>query len=391
MARIVCSPVGCDLFQSALCYRPRPSEKGRKHVNLSRRYLSSIQLWVVPYSKVAGPHYALPGVRAWAIAKSADDVHRQGTIMKNADQLSLRQLSCFIAVAEELHFRRAAEKLHMSQPTLTQRIQDMKRDLGVELFRHSGHKIELTDAGRMVLKEAKETLAHAEGVCEAARRAARGEHGRIRVGLTIPVLFFRSIQEAMRAFQEDYPDVSLDLAQISSGPALQALRQRKLDMCLMRRFPVPLPPDCEGIEIERDRLMLVLPAGHPQLHTRRIPLSAVVDEKFISLACKSLREQITKLWEKSGLEPRISQEAQNGPAVMALVAAGLGYAILPSSLQAIRFDHVVWRAIEIEDGVTESSLNLVYHKGTLAERVPSGFIECLRRNSCAANVVRQFG
>jgi len=310
--------------------------------------------------------------------------------MKDASSISLRQMRCFVVVAEELHFRRAAEKLNMRQPPLTQRIQEIERDLGVELLRRGGNKIELTDAGRMVLKASKETLAQAETVREVARRAARGERGRIRVGLTFPALFFRSIQQAMRAFQEDYPDVSLDLAQISSGPALQALRQRKLDMCLMRRFPVPLPPDCEGIEIDRDRLMLVLPTGYSQ-HARKIPLSAVVDEKFISLACKSLHDQTMKLWEKSGLEPRVSQEAQNGPAVMALVAAGLGYGILPSSLQTIRLDHVVWRAIEIDDGVTESSINLVYHKDILAERVPSGFIECLRRYSGAANVVRQFG
>src|SRR6185295_3404996 len=155
--------------------------------------------------------------------------------MPNANQVSLHQLRCFVTVAEELHFRRAAEKLHMSQPPLTQRIRNMERDLGVELFRRSGNKVELTDAGKMVLKASKETLAQAETVHQVAQRAARGECGRIRVGLTFPALFFHSIQQAMRAFQKDYPNVSLDLAQFSSGPALQALRQWKLDMCLMRR------------------------------------------------------------------------------------------------------------------------------------------------------------
>jgi DNA-binding transcriptional LysR family regulator len=92
--------------------------------------------------------------------------------MRKADRISLRQLHCFVTVAEQLHFRRAAERLNMSQPPLTQRIKDMERDLGVELFRRMGNKVELTDAGRMVLKAARETLAHAEG-CARRHNAPR--------------------------------------------------------------------------------------------------------------------------------------------------------------------------------------------------------------------------
>jgi DNA-binding transcriptional LysR family regulator len=312
--------------------------------------------------------------------------------MNSIDRLSLRKLRCFVTVAEELHFHRAAERLHMSQPPLTTRIQDMERDLGVELFRRTGNRIELTDAGRMVLKAAKETLAHAEGVWEAAQRAARGECGHVRVGVIITALFFDAIQQAMCVFQQEHPDMSLELAHIGSGPALEGIRQRKLDVGLIRAFPVPLPCECEQIVLERDRLMLVMPAGHPQAQARRIPLSAMVDEKYLSIACKrgtGVYAQVMHLWERSGLKPRIAQEADNGTAVMALVAGGLGYTILPSSFQVIQFDRVVWRMIETEDRWTESSLNLVYHRDILAERAPSAFIECMRRHSSAANVVRQ--
>jgi DNA-binding transcriptional LysR family regulator len=315
--------------------------------------------------------------------------------MNNIDRLSLRKLRCFVTVAEELHFHRAAERLHMSQPPLTTRIQDMERDLGVELFRRTGSRIELTDAGRMVLKAARETLAHADGVWEAAQRAARGECGHIRVGLIPTALFFDAIQQAMRAFQQQYPDVSLELTHISSGPALEGIRRRKLDVGLIRAFPTPFPSDCEEIVLERDRLMLVLPAGHPQAQARRVQLSAMVDERFLTIASKrgtGVYAQVMHLWERSGLKPRIAQEAPNGPAVLALVAGGLGYTILPSSFQVIGFERIVWRMIETDDRWSESSLNLVYHKDTLAERIIStSFIECLRRHSSAANVVRQFG
>jgi DNA-binding transcriptional LysR family regulator len=282
----------------------------------------------------------------------------------------------------------------MSQPPLTQRIQAMERDLGVTLFRRTGNRVELTDAGRMVLKAAKETLAQADVVWEAAQRAARGECGQLRIGLTTTALFFDSIQQAMRAFQQEYPDIVLELTHIGSGPVLEGLRQRKLDVALIRAFPTPLPPDCEELVLERDRLMLVVPAGHPQAQARKIPLSAMVDEKFVSLACKrrtALYAQVMHLWERSGFKPCIAQEAANGPAVMALVAAGLGYTILPSSFQVIHFDRIVWKPIEPDDRWTETSLNLVYHKDILTERIPSAFCECLRRHSAAANVVRQFG
>src|SRR5215471_12552675 len=101
--------------------------------------------------------------------------------MNNANRISLRQLRCFVTVADELHFRRAADKLHMRQPPLTQRIQDLERDLGVDLFRRVGNKVELTDARKIVLNRARETLAQAEAICEVAQRAARGEYRKIRV------------------------------------------------------------------------------------------------------------------------------------------------------------------------------------------------------------------
>jgi len=239
-------------------------------------------------------------------------------------------------------------------------------------------------------------LAQAEAICEVAQRAAGGEYRKIRVALPIAALYFRSIQHALRAFQQEYPSVSLELTQTAAGPALEGLRQRKFDAGLMRAFPFPVPSNCEEIVIARDRLMLVLPAGHPRSESKSIPLSAVAEEKYVSLPSKrglALYDQITNLWERSGLRtPAVSQEADNGSAVMGLVAAGLGNAILPSSLQVIRFEHIVWKTIETDDRWTESSMNLVYHRDALAERVPAAFIECMRRHSCeVSNIVRQFG
>jgi DNA-binding transcriptional LysR family regulator len=246
----------------------------------------------------------------------------------------------------------------------------------------------------MVLTRARETLAQADSVCEVAQRASRGECGKIRIALTIAALFFRTIQQAMRAFQQDHPGVAMELTQVSSGPALEGLRQRKFDVCLMRALPSPLPPDCEETVIARDRLMLVLPAGHPLSGSRAIPLSAIADEKYVSLAGKrgiALYDQIMNLWDKAALKPTVAQEADSGPALLALVAAGFGNAILPSSLQMMRFQSIVWKTIEIDDRLTDSSLNLVYHKEAITERLSCELIKCLRQSSEVSNVVRHFG
>src|SRR5690242_5136838 len=226
----------------------------------------------------------------------------------------------------------------MSQPPLTQRIKDMERELGIQLFHRRGKNVELTDAGRMVLRSAREVLAQTDGMFEVAQRAARGEYGHIKIGLTMTALFFDSIRHTMRMFQQKHPDVVLELMLITSGTALESLRHRKLDLCLVRTFPGPVPPDCENTIIARDRLMLVLPAGHRLAEQERVPLSAIACENYISLSARrgtAMQYQTRNLWERCGLEPRITQEADNGPAVLALVAAGFGNAVLPSVLQAI--------------------------------------------------------
>ena len=299
---------------------------------------------------------------------------------------SLRQLQCFVTVAEELHFRRAAQRLHMTQPPLTQRIQAMERDLGVELFKRTGHRVELTEAGRLLVKEARATLTQAERLRELAHRAERGEAGRIRLGITISVPFMPSFTRAIRSFQDDYPGVAVDLALVNSGQALEGLRQRKLDIGLIRSFSAPLPPDWQQTIVERDRLMLVLPSGHPLAKSERVPLSAVADENFLLFPREhgtALYGQIMDVWTRAGIIPRVAQEAEKGPAILALVAAGLGNAILPSALSAMKIDSVVWKQIDIEDRWTVSSIVMVHRKEAQDEKVQSHFIDYVHR--CSRN------
>jgi DNA-binding transcriptional LysR family regulator len=287
-------------------------------------------------------------------------------------------------VAEELHFRRAAQRLHMTQPPLSNRIQAIERDLGVELFRRAGNQINLTEAGRLLLKEARATLTQAERLRELAHRAERGEVGRVRLGVTISVLFMPAIIRAIRSFRNDYPGVTVDLTLVNSSQAQEALRQRKLDICLVRPFSAPLPPDWEQATIERDRLMLVIPSGHAQAESERVPLSAVAAEKFLLFPREhetALYSQIMDVWTSAGIIPQVGQEAEKGPAILALVGAGIGNAILPSALCAMNVDSVVWKQIDIEERCTRTSIIIVHPREAREEKVQSHLIDYLHRCS----------
>jgi DNA-binding transcriptional LysR family regulator len=296
-------------------------------------------------------------------------------------QLTLRQLSYFVAVAEECHFRRAAARLHVSQPPLTQRIQALERDLGVQLFTRTGGHVELTEAGRLVLVEAQATLAQADRVREVARQVGQGEAGRLRVCVVISAPFVPGFSEAANAFQRDHPGVVLEMAETTARTAMEALRQRKIDICVVRR----VAPELTGVQqmvIGNDRLMLVLPSAHPKAAADKVALSDVVEERFIQFASEhsiALHRHVTELWTRAGLVPHTTQSAQNGLALLALVSGGFGNAILPSTLRKINMPNVVWKPIDMDEQWTSSPLVMVYRTDVQNEKVQARFIDYVRR------------
>ena len=309
--------------------------------------------------------------------------------MNNANKLSLRQLRCFVTVAEELHFRRAAERLQISQPPLTQRIQEMERDLGVELFLRAGHRVELTEAGRLVLAEARATLAQAERVREVARLAAQGEAGNLRVSVVVSASFIPAFNEATNAFQRDYPKVTLELTETTSRGAMEALQQRKTDICVVRRG-VQLIEGVQQMELARDQLMLVMPSNHPKAAAARVALQDVAGERFIAFASKNsltLSGQVMGLWSRLGLTPRVAQKADNALAILGLVAAGVGNAILPSTVSAIHIPNVVWKPIDMEEQWTASAIVMLYRSDFRNEKLQSRFIEYIERYASGADVI----
>ena len=301
--------------------------------------------------------------------------------------LTLRQLSYFVAVAEERHFRRAAERLHISQPPLTQRIQGLERDLGVQLFTRTGNRIDLTEAGRLFFVEAKATLAQADRLQAMALRMRQGEAGTFRVSLGCSASLIQALREAIEAFRRDHPYIVLDQVQTTCRSALEELKQGKIDACVLRRAESQI----DGIHqmvIARDRLMLVLPSGHPMARAPKVALADVIEERFVQCSGEksvNLHRQLAELWARTGLTPHNIQICESGLTILAMVAGGVGVAILPSTLNQVQVPNVVWKPIDVNDQWTSSSIVMLYRTDAQNEKIQSRFVDYVRRFSGGVN------
>lgn len=280
--------------------------------------------------------------------------------------MELRQFRYFVAVAEELHFSRAAQRLHIGQPPLSLQIQAVERELGVLLFKRDRRNVELTDAGKLFLIEARNALEQVQRAVDAAKRFALGEVGTLRVQFTTSAPLLPNFAKAIRNFHDKYPDVHLELKIHSSILILEALKLGNLDVGFIRPAAgTMLPSGVSFVPLFKDRLMLVLPANH-HLACVEGPLSLtnLANEDFLLRPAQKdggFYEQIFSLCAEAGFTPRVVQEIQDTATAFGLVAAGLGVTIAPKSLQAIHLPDIVWRDIKVESSA-ESSVLLVFRE-----------------------------
>jgi DNA-binding transcriptional LysR family regulator len=301
--------------------------------------------------------------------------------------IDLRQMRHFVTVCEELHFRRAAERLGMTQPPLTQSIQAMERELGVALLQRSRRHVELTKAGELLLVEARASLAQADRMMLVAQRAKRGEMGTLRVGFSISASFVRAFTQSVHVFQRTHPDVALELQRITGPRWIALLERREIDLCVVRpTYPIALPSGLKHLVLQRDRLMLLLHANHRLHAAQSVPLSAVADEPFIlhpPHEATAVYQQVMRLWAAAGIAPRVTQELVDTPTIMGLVAAGIGFSILPSMQSVIRIDDVIWRPIDVEHALTETGVVLVYPADRRDEMPQAAFLDLITQFTAA--------
>jgi DNA-binding transcriptional LysR family regulator len=261
--------------------------------------------------------------------------------------MELRHLRYFTAVAEELHFGRAAERLHMAQPPLSQHILNLEREIGVTLFARTKRKVELTDAGRVFLTEARLILAHAEQAIHMAQRASRGEIGRLVIGFVLSATC-SLLPETLRVFRERFPAVEMVLEETTTGSGLASLAAGRMHMCFVRLPINGLDASFASEPVLKEKIILALPSDHRLAAEAPVSLRQLSDEPFIifpRVQGAGFYDHLVSLCRRAGFSPRVAQEAGQMQTILSLVAAGLGVALIPSTVQSLRREGVIYRPL----------------------------------------------
>lgn len=293
--------------------------------------------------------------------------------------MELRHLRYFIAVAEELHFGRAAQALGISQPPLSQQIQALEQELGARLFERTNRRVALSEAGRLFLEEARQVLVQVDKAADVARRAQLGELGEMKIGFTSSAPFNSSIPKAIYSFRQRFPAVHLNLKEMSSRDVAEALLDESIEVGLMR--PLPLPESLVATELFREPLVAVLNADHPLVEgsEKGLQLKALANEPFVFFPRSygsGLHAQLLSLARQAGFTPHFAQEAAEVMTIIGLVSAGLGVSVLPASFQRMRIDGVVYRTLL--DADADTAVWLVQRREQTSA-MAGAFVELLTR------------
>ncbi|PHV10715.1 LysR substrate-binding domain-containing protein [Chitinimonas sp. BJB300] len=284
--------------------------------------------------------------------------------------MELRHLRYFVAVAEELHFTRAAVRLHIGQPPLSQQIRALEEEIGAVLFERSKRRVVLTEAGRLFFDRAKRILAEVKSAAEQARRVAQGEAGELRVGFTSSLPFTSLLPGVLHDFRADWPDVRLQLRELFTAEQFTALRVNELDIGFVRFTGREAPEGIDLHEIHRDPLRLVISTQHPLAVEPAVWVSQLREEDFVTYpkdVSTGLPSLIWQLCTQAGFSPRVVQEAGEATTQIGLVAAGVGVAILPSPLECVRMEGVHY--LPLLDEAAHLSLAVATRRGDQSPQI----------------------
>ena len=265
--------------------------------------------------------------------------------------LSSRALEHFIVLAEELHFGRAANRLHISQPPLSQAIMRLEQTIGVQLFLRKSRSVSLTDAGNVFLVEARRLVEQQELAIAHTREACIGMTGRISLGF-VGSVSYGLLPELLSKFRRAYPDIVFDLRELPSSGQLSAFRTEQIELGIVR-LPLSNANDLEMKVIERERMIAVLPIGHPLAKRQIVDLKLLADETFMmfpSHLVLSLHAKTMMACHAAGFSPRTGLEAWQMPTMVSLIAAQMGIALLPEQVKHIPHPGVVYRDVTGDQG-----------------------------------------
>lgn len=246
--------------------------------------------------------------------------------------MELRHLRSFTVLAKMLHFTRAAAKLHIVQPALSQQIKELEEELGVKLFRRDKRKVELTGAGRVFLEEAGAILERTKHAAAVARRAESGDIGRIRIGYSSGSAMSGILGKILREYRKNSPEVEIDLRQVYPSTQLELLLRREIDVIFGMTVVLKVPGACMTIPLGTYPLHIVMPKDHHLAAHSEITPRQLKNEPFIAYAGPDDFHGDTFLQTTLGFKPRIAQSTINLLFVSVLVEAGFGVAVMPTAM-----------------------------------------------------------
>lgn len=264
--------------------------------------------------------------------------------------MELRHLRYFVAVAEERHITRAAERLSMQQPPLSAQIKALEAEVGVRLFHRLPRGVALTEAGAVFFAEAQRILSGVDAMVARTRRVARGQEGRIAIGFTSSVIFHPVVKDSIRQFRAAFPDVSVSLAEDGSGELIDAITANTLDAAFIRGAPAGVE-DIRFHDLVEEVMFAAIPEGHPLAIDGSTPvrlrdLGAEPLILYRRTTGPALHDRIIAAFASLGMTPDIVQEAPRVVSTLNLVAAGMGITIVPESLCSSHLEGVVYRPIK---------------------------------------------
>lgn len=260
--------------------------------------------------------------------------------------MELRHLRYFVAVAEELHFRKAAERLHIVQPALSKQISALENELGLRLLDRDRRHVTLTEAGKTFFDEAVAVLARADGAKSRARAVSRGQVGHLNIGFIQPALS-GLLPHSLRNYRNKYPDVRIRLTELTSKQALEQVTSRTVH-CAFTRLPIELRDELAFEPISQQEVNLVLPEGHPLAEKEEIAISEIAEEDLILIDRRvepALHDYYISACNEAGFSPRVAHEVNSTWVALGLVAGGLGIGFAPASARLTPQQGLVYRTI----------------------------------------------
>jgi DNA-binding transcriptional LysR family regulator len=290
-------------------------------------------------------------------------------------ELELRHLWYFVAVAEELSFSRAAQRVGIAQPPLSQQIQRLEQILGCALFDRSGRRVRLTEAGSLLATEARRLLADAAHTTQLLRSAGRGEIGTVSIGYWSSTLF-SPLPIAVRRFRERFPGVAVRLREIYPPHHIEAIRAGAIDIAILRE-PEPVDGIAE-LTVLVEPFVAAVPTDHRLARRRAIAPSLLRDEPFVLFpreAVPGLHAKLLGLCRSAGFEPRVVQEVDAWHTIISLVEAGIGVSLIPASFEGRRTGALVYLPLTGPQVVTTTS---ACWRVAGASRAAEAFLDVLR-------------